>query len=111
MKFPSLRIWNVSGLIGEEPSLLQQWLNYDDKGSFGEYLIKYALANIPGYQKVLRNIYIPYNGKASEIDVIMIHEKGIFVFESKNYSGWIFGGLENAQWTQCLPNKRINRFI
>lgn len=60
-------------LIGEEPSLLQQWLNYDDKGSFGEYLIKYALANIPGYQKVLRNIYVPYNGKTSEIDVLMIH--------------------------------------
>ena len=38
-------------LLGEEPSLLQQWLNYDDKGSFGEYLIKYALANISGYQK------------------------------------------------------------
>lgn len=97
-------------LIGEEPSLLQQWLNYEDKGSFGEYLIKYALANIPGYQKVLRNIYVPYNGKTSEIDVLMIHEKGIFVFESKNYSGWIFGGLENAQWTQCLPNKQKSRF-
>lgn len=97
-------------LIGEEPSLLQQWLNYDDKGSFGEYLIKYALANIPGYQKVLRNIYVPYNGKTSEIGVLMIHEKGIFMFESKNYSGWIFGGLENTQWTQCLPNKQKSRF-
>lgn len=97
-------------LIGEEPSLLQQWLHYDDKGSFGEYLIKYALANIPGYQKLMRNIYVPYNGKTSEIDVLMIHEKGIFVFESKNYSGWIFGGLEDTKWTQCLPNKQKSRF-
>lgn len=40
-------------------------------------------ANIPGYQKVLRNLYVPYNGKTSERDVLMIHEKGIFVFESK----------------------------
>ncbi len=97
-------------LIGEEPSLFQQWLNYDDKGSFGEYLIKYALSNISGYQKVLRNIYVPYNGKTSEIDVLLIHEKGIFVFESKNYSGWIFGGAENQQWTQCLPNKQKSQF-
>lgn len=97
-------------LMGEEPSLFQQWLNYDDKGSFGEYLIKYALSNISGYQKVLRNIYVPYNGKTSEIDVLLIHEKVIFVFESKNYSGWIFGGLENQQWTQCLPNKQKSRF-
>lgn len=97
-------------LIGEEPSLFQQWLNYDDKGSFGEYLIKYALSNISGYKKVLRNIYVPYNGKTSEIDVLLIHEKGIFVFESKNYSGWIFGGEENKQWTQCLPNKQKSQF-
>ena len=58
----------------------------------------------------MRNIYVPYNGKISEIDVLLIHEKGIFVFESKNYSGWIFGGLENPQWIQCSPNKQKSRF-
>jgi superfamily II DNA helicase RecQ len=97
-------------LMGEEPSLLQQWLHYNDKGSFAEYLIKYALGSISGYQKVLCNIYVPYKDKTSEIDVLLIHEKGIFVFESKNYSGWIFGGLEKTQWTQCLPNKQKSRF-
>lgn len=97
-------------LMGEEPSLFQQWLHYDDKGSFAEYLINYALKNIPGNQKVLSNVYIPYKGKTSEIDVLLIHEKGIFVFESKNYSGWIFGSLENRYWTQCLPNKQKSRF-
>ncbi len=84
-------------LMGEEPSLLQQWLNYEDSGSFGEYLIQYALFNISGYGKVLNNLYIPYKGKASEIDVIMLHEKGIFVFESKNYSGWIYGSIDKQQ--------------
>ena len=34
----------------------------------------------------------------------MIHEKGIFVFESKNYSRWIFGSEEQSHWTQGLPN-------
>ncbi len=60
---------------------------------------------------MLRNIYVPYNGKTSEIDVLMIHEKGIFVFESKNYSGWIFGGFEDAKWTQSLPNKQKKQHI
>lgn len=60
---------------------------------------------------MLRNIYVPYNGKTSEIDVLLLHEKGIFVFGSKNYSGWIFGRLQNAQWTQCLPNKKRIDFI
>lgn len=36
---------------------------------------------------------------------------GIFVLKSKNYSGCIFGGVENAQWTQCLPNKEKNIFF
>lgn len=38
------------------------------------------------------------------IDLLMIHEKGIFVFESKNYSGWIFGSADQLNWTQSLQN-------
>lgn len=40
--------------------------------------------------KALRNLQIPKdNGDTSEIDVVYITQKGIFVFESKDYSGWI----------------------
>lgn len=97
-------------LMGEEPNLFQQWLHCDDKGFFGEYLTQYALDSLPGYSKVLCNIYMPYRGGTSEIDVLMLHEKGIFVFESKNYSGWIFGSAEQRQWTQCLANKEKRKF-
>ena len=30
------------------------------------------------------------------------YQKSIFVLESKNYSGWIFGRAEQQKWTQCL---------
>ena len=61
--------------------------------------------------KVLRNVYLPKeNGETSEIDVIFITKKGIFVFESKNYSGWIFGDEKNRYWTAMLPNKQKNKF-
>jgi len=36
----------------------------------------------------------------------MICHEGIFVFESKNYSGWIFGSEEQKNWTQVLPAGR-----
>ena len=36
----------------------------------------------------------------------MIHPKGLFVFESKNYNGWIFGNEKNRYWTQTLPKGR-----
>lgn len=61
--------------------------------------------------KILKNIYIPKdNGTTSEIDVIYITKKGIFVIESKNYSGWIFGDDKSAYWLASLPNGTKNRF-
>ena len=61
--------------------------------------------------KTLRNVYIPKdNGETSEIDVVYITQKGVFVFESKNYSGWIFGDEKSQYWTAMLPNKQKNRF-
>ena len=59
--------------------------------------------------KMLRNVYIPKgNGETSEIDVLYISRKGIFVFESKNYSGWIFGKESDQYWTVSLPNGQKN---
>ena len=61
--------------------------------------------------KTLRNVYIPKdNGETSEIDVMYITQKGIFVFESKNYSGWIFGDEKSQYWTAMLPNRQKNKF-
>jgi hypothetical protein len=39
-----------------------------------------------------------------------LSDKGIFVFESKNYSGWIFGNSSERYWTQSLQNGQKNRF-
>lgn len=61
--------------------------------------------------KILRNVYIPKdNGETSEIDVLFITQKGIFVIESKNYSGWIFGSENQYKWTMMLPNKEKHSF-
>lgn len=61
--------------------------------------------------RILRNVYVPKdNGETSEIDVLFITQKGIFVIESKNYSGWIFGDEKAGYWTVMLPNKEKNRF-
>ncbi len=61
--------------------------------------------------KVLRNVYLPKdNGETSEVDVLFITQKGIFVIESKNYSGWIFGDEKSKYWTAMLPNKQKSRF-
>ena len=77
-----------------------------DKGKFGEYLIYKHLKTLKIQDaKFLFNVYVPKeNGTTSEIDVLMICSKGIFVFESKNYSGWIFGDENQKNWYQTLRN-------
>ena len=82
-----------------------------DKGKYGEYLIyKYLMGLEQQGAKFLFNIYVPKNGEeTTEIDVLMVSQKGLFVFESKNYSGWIFGSEFQKYWYQTLPTGRRNR--
>ncbi len=83
-------------------------------GKYGEKLTerKLKLVNMFGRKgKILKNIYIPKdNGETTEIDLVYITQKGIFVIESKNYSGWIFGDNKSIYWTSCLPNGDKNKF-
>ena len=79
-----------------------------DKGAYGEYLTYKCLKSYEQKgAKFLFNCYLPAkDGETSEIDVMMIHSSGIYVFESKNYSGWIFGNENQKTWTQSLPQGR-----
>lgn len=88
------------------PSYPRFWIPLD-KGSQGEYLIYRDLMYLQNYGcKLLHNIYLPREtNESTELDVILISHKGIFVFESKNYSGWIFGDERNRNWTQTLPSR------
>ena len=55
------------------------------------------------YGHVLQNVYVPRSdGSTSEIDVLLVSTKGIFVFESKNYAGYIFGNDQQRNWTVTL---------
>ncbi len=76
------------------------------KGFLGETVVAGRLgwSHLFGYKgKVLRNIYIPKDdGTTTEIDLLFITCKGIFVIESKNYIGYIFGTDTNQHWTVCV---------
>ncbi len=84
------------------------------RGRYGEFLTERELniVNLFGRKgMILRNVYIPKdNEETSEIDLLFITQKGIFVIESKNYSGWIFGNENEMRWTAMLPNRQKNSF-
>ena len=87
----------------------KSWLRVRfDTGYYGEYLTYLALSRYEkDGAKFLYNCYLPKdNGETTEIDVMMIHSSGVYVFESKNYSGWIFGNEHQKTWTQTLPSGR-----
>ena len=79
----------------------------NDKGLAGEFETWEHLKGLPGYKKCLFNCYIPKrNGGTTEIDFILIHETGVYIFESKNYGGWIYGSENRKFWLQTLPRGR-----
>lgn len=82
-----------------------------NSGNYGEYLTFKCLSSLDGSYRILTNVYLPKDdGKTTEIDLIMISHKGIFVFESKNYSGWIFGNESSQMWTQTFRSGQKHKF-
>lgn len=71
-------------------------------GEEGEEETIRQLERVRGRKYIFHNVYVPLkDGKnTTEIDVVMVHEKGVIVIENKNYSGWIYGKEEEGQWLQ-----------
>lgn len=72
-----------------------------------ESSIAYLLEKIPGYKKILTNLYLFYGDERTELDVLLIHETGFYIMEAKNYSGWIYGNGYDAKWTQTFYQKKF----
>ncbi|MFY4674853.1 nuclease-related domain-containing protein [Bacillus anthracis] len=78
------------------------------KGKVGEKLVKRILSKLdPKSYYVLHNVtvYTEY-GDTTQIDHIVIAETGVFVIETKNYEGWIYGNEKSARWTQGIFRKK-----
>ncbi len=60
---------------------------------------------------VINDVTIPDDetGRTSQIDHILFSRYGIFVVETKNYSGYIYGDDNQSQWTQVLSYGRIKK--
>ncbi|MFI8555006.1 NERD domain-containing protein [Psychrobacter sp. NPDC077938] len=77
------------------------------KGFLGETVINVAM-----WLKLEKDVYhrlngitLPRaNGGSTQIDHIIVSVYGIFVIETKNYKGWIYGSENQRQWTQVFQN-------
>jgi len=77
----------------------EEWANR--KGELGEYKINIQLDQFPRNYKHLSDLMIE-NVKSStgysQIDHIIITPYGLFVIETKNYQGMIYGGKDRKTW-------------
>lgn len=55
---------------------------------------------------ILNDLTLPYENGTTQIDHIILSRFGVFVVETKNMSGWIFGSERQARWTQTLPKHK-----
>jgi len=74
------------------------------KGVSGEFIINVAarmFLNKDVYH-LMKNVTLPFEGGTTQIDHIIISKYGVFVVETKNMKGWIFGNPNDKIWTQKI---------
>ena len=89
-------------------------LSGDTRGVYGESATSAIVARVAHdscrHHSILQNVYIPTRVGYTEIDTVLLHETGIYVFETKNVSGEVIGDLEQERWNLHL-NKRTHHTL
>ena len=74
------------------------------KGAFGEFQInKSTRLNLPKDEyHLIKDVTLPTEDGTTQIDHIVVSRFGVFVIETKNMKGWIFGTADQKTWTQKI---------
>jgi len=78
------------------------------KGFMGEVMVNMAarlFLNKNDYH-LIKNVTIPTEDGTTQIDHIIVSRFGVFVVETKNMKGWIFGSERQKTWTQQIYKSR-----
>lgn len=77
------------------------------KGVVGEKTVS-AILHFLDHSKymVVNNVVLNTAGRMAQIDHVVISDFGVFVIETKNYKGWIFGSENSEYWTQVIYRRK-----
>lgn len=76
------------------------------QGSNGERYIAKLLQELPEGYRVLNDLLLKYEGYTVQIDHVIVSEYGVFVIETKNFRGIIYGSAEKKRWVQINKGKK-----
>ena len=79
------------GWVGEKKTQFNLWLSLNTKL----------------YQR-FHDVIIPSNNGTTQIDHIVVSPFGLFIVETKNYKGWIYGSESQSNWTQVIYKSKYS---
>ena len=79
------------------------------KGFIGEAIgsLAHKIMLDSSIYRELNNVTIPAPDGTTQIDHVIVSRYGIFVIETKNMGGWIFGNEKSAEWTQSFAGGKF----
>ncbi len=99
--------WYLIPLLVVVGILKSSWF----KGFLGEFIVNISSKWLLDKNKyhLLKNVTLPTTDGTTQIDHIIVSIYGVFVVETKNMKGWIFGTENQRTWTQKIY-KHSNKF-
>lgn len=80
-------------------------------GMLGEGQVKRALESLGDEYSTFHDMYVPdEKGGLTQVDHVVTSPYGIFVIETKNYQGWIFGQEDKKYWMQVIYKRKEKLF-
>lgn len=77
-------------------------------GKLGEASVRTLLDRLPKDKyTVLNDVMLRTERGTSQIDHVVVSVYGVFVIETKNYSGWILGSENADEWTKNVYGKKF----
>ena len=84
-------------------TILAIWLRKPEvKGRRGENRVSATLKSLSSEYKSIDNLVLKTKNGYTQLDHVVVSNYGIFVIETKNYKGWIFGSETKLHWKQVI---------
>ena len=82
---------SLRGWFGEKKAAFNMWLSLDNK-----------------VYRRFHDVIIPAKNGTTQIDHILVSPYGLFIVETKNRKGWIFGSGDEPNWTQSIYGEKYS---
>lgn len=94
------QVWYFIPLFILLPILRTPWF----KGKAGEAMVNVATKLFLDKTRyhLIKNVTLTTEAGTTQIDHIIVSRYGVFVVETKNMKGWIFGNAKQRYWTQKI---------